>query len=99
MARPKSHQQKIVEIVEVEVNRLHKKAVGPAEGERALEAPPGGIQLTADDLDRLEVLARINKLIQVQLPKTEDRKVPERDSKAVLAELQGRMAKDTQADE
>lgn len=94
MARPKSHQQKIVEIVEVEVARLHAKALGD-----------GGIPavaLTADDLDKLEVLARINKLIQVQLPKAErDDPPPDpKDAKAMLRELQGRLTgKDIQPDE
>lgn len=92
MGRPKSHQQKIVDILEAEVNRLHQRALGDG------TAPP--VALSADDLERLEVLARINKLIQLQLPKAEDeRKVDPKDSKAILAELQGRMAKDTQPDE
>ncbi len=90
MARPKSYQQLIVEILEVEIDALHKKALGPP-------AAP----LTIPELERLETLARINKIVQTQVPKPKDSDAPTdpAESKRLLRELQGRMAKDIQTDD
>lgn len=101
MGRPKTHQAKIQEIVAVEVRRLHRKALGAtADKVKDGDELPEGELLTTADLERLEVLARINKIAQLVLPPRDPNKPPDPAAgKAALAELERRMReKDIQPD-